>query len=622
MNNQKAENLLNLALDATREEREKSLNLQVGYEPVERMWELIIKYNQAEAAGRPELANVVPLSFGFGIIRVREGEIPALLNLPEVEYVEKPKRLFFAVNRGKAASCFAGLPEVSVPGGQMVSRSLDGTGTIVAVIDSGVDYFHSDFRNEDGTTRILAIWDQTVNSGQPPVGFRQGTEFSREQINEALAAGSRPAGYNFVPTVDNSGHGTAVLGIAAGNGNASGGTYAGGAPGSDILVVKLGLPGSGDFPSTTQLMMALEYVIRKAEGYGKPVAVNLSFGNVYGSHTGTSLLETYMNAMAGAWKNVIVVGSGNEGAGYGHTAGVLREDQIEVIELAVSEFEPTLNLQLWKNYADEFGVSLVHPFGQRVTLPSPERLSAGGGPPAGADASAENGGNTGAGTSVSQTVGGPGTIRYRLGQTELLIYYGVPAPYSPNQEIYIDFIPSGQNRYIDSGIWRIELTSERIITGDFDLWLPGVEVLNPGTRFLRPSPQVTLTIPSTAEKVISVGAYDANTRSYASFSGRGYTRYPEKVKPDLVAPGVDITTTAVGGGYAAVTGTSFATPFVTAAAALLMQWGIVLGKDQFLYGEKVKAYLQRGARRLPGFTQWPNNQVGYGALCLRDSLPE
>ena len=603
MDSQKAENLLNLALDATEEEREKSLDLQVGYEPEERTWELIIKYDQSKGAQRPELAEVIPLSFGFGIIRVKESEIEALLALPEIEYAEKPKRLFFAVNRGKTASCFSGLPTVSgagqnpagkISGGVSGEIPLKGQGIITAIIDSGVDYFHSDFRNEDGSTRILNIWDQTVSTGPPPAGFRQGTEFDREQINEALALSSRAAGYGIVPSIDNSGHGTAVLGILAGNGNASGGKYTGGAPESDILAVKLGLPGENSFPSTIQLMQALEYVIRKAQEYKKPAAVNLSFGNVYGSHTGTSLLETYMNQMAGVWKNVIVAGAGNEGAGYGHTAGTLQEDQVEIIELSVSEFEPTINLQLWKNYADEFDVTLVHPSGQRITLPA---------------------------LSVSPSgFGGPGASRYRLGQTELLVYYGVPAPYSTNQEIYLDFLPSGTGRYIDSGIWRIELTPKRIVQGNFDLWLPGAEVLNPFTRFLRPSPQVTLTIPSTAEKVISVGAYDSNTMSYASFSGRGYTRYPEKIKPDLSAPGVDITTTAVGGGYAAYTGTSFATPFVTAAAALLMEWG-ASGNDPYLYGEKVKAYLIKGARHLPGFTEWPNPQLGWGTLCVRDSLP-
>ena len=153
------------------------------------------------------------------------------------------------------------------------------------------------------------------------------------------------------------------------------------------------------------------------------------------------------------------------------------------------------------------------------------------------------------------------------------------------------------------------------------MWLPGAEALNPGTGFLRPSPEVTLTIPSTAEKVITVGAYDSGTMSYAAFSGRGYTRYPEKIKPELAAPGVNITTTAVGGGYVSATGTSFAAPFVTAAAALLMQWGISASNDPYLYGEKVKAYLVKGARRLPGFETWPNPQLGWGVLCVRDSLP-
>ena len=283
MNSQKAENLLNLALDVTPEERARSLDLEVGYEPEEQVWELILKYDQTAARNRPELERAVPLSFGYGIIKVKERELDRLLALPEIEYVEKPKRLFFAVNRGKSASCFSGLPVTENEGsGEKVS--LDGKGVIVAVIDSGVDYFHPDFRKEDGSTRILNIWDQTVNTGKPPMQFLQGTEYSSEQINEALAAGSRQAGYNLVPSVDNSGHGTAVLGIAAGNGNASGGTYVGAAPGSEILAVKLGLPGENNFPSTTQLMQALEYVIRKAEEYGRPVAVNLSFGNVYGSH--------------------------------------------------------------------------------------------------------------------------------------------------------------------------------------------------------------------------------------------------------------------------------------------------------------------------------------------------
>ena len=620
MNSEKIEDLLNLALDATDAEREKSLNLQVGYESAQREWELIIKYDQAAGAQREELASAVPLSYGYGIIRVSETEIDQLASLPEVEYIEKPKKLFFAVDQGKAASCFSGLPIVSedieaISEGQAaagggssdtggtVTVPLSGNGIITAIIDSGVDYFHPDFRGWDGSTRILDIWDQTVSSGNPPAGFLQGTEFSREEINRALSLGSRGAGYEIVPSVDYSGHGTAVLGITAGNGNASGGRYAGGAPQSDILVVKLGTPGLSDFPSTTQLMQAMEYVTRKAVEYQKPISVNLSFGNVYGSHSGTSRLETYMNEMAGAWKSVIVVGAGNEGSAGGHASGRLTDAEIEIVELAVAEYETNLNLQLWKNFADEFDITLVHPAGQRISLTEP--FSAPSGPA----------------SSVSG-IGGAGTSRYRLSNTEILVYYGTPTPYSQNQEIYLDFIPAGQvGSYIASGVWQIELMPRRIASGIYDMWLPGVEALNRGTGFLRPSPEVTLTIPSTAEKVITVGAYNSHTLSYAAFSGRGYTRSPEKIKPELAAPGVDIITTAVGGGYATVTGTSFAAPFVTAASALLMQWGLAAGNDPYLYGEKVKAYLIKGARRLPGFTQWPNPQLGWGTLCVRESFP-
>lgn len=153
------------------------------------------------------------------------------------------------------------------------------------------------------------------------------------------------------------------------------------------------------------------------------------------------------------------------------------------------------------------------------------------------------------------------------------------------------------------------------------MWLPAEGSLNIGTRFYEPVPDTTLTLPSSARKLISVGAYNSRLMAYAPFSGRGYTRCDNFVKPDLAAPGVDIMTAAPGGGYRPMTGTSFAVPFVTGAAAMLMQWGVVDGNDPYLYGEKVKAYLRRGARSLPGFSEYPNEQVGYGALCVRDSLP-
>ena len=211
-----------------------------------------------------------------------------------------------------------------------------------------------------------------------------------------------------------------------------------------------------------------------------------------------------------------------------------------------------------------------------------------------------------------------GFLRLSMEQTELLIYVGEPSPYSVNQEIYFDFIP-GQT-YIDSGVWTFQLEPIKIATGNYFFYLPSSAVLNSGTRFFQPTPEVTYTIPSTAGKVITVGAYSSIYDAYADFSGRGIVLVNnleelvsnERIKPDLVAPGVDVTISDGRGGSRSVTGTSFAAPFVTGAAALMMEWGIIKGNDPYLYGEKVRAYLRKGARPLRGETVYPNARVGYG----------
>lgn len=576
MPDQKIENLLNLALEATPEEREKSSVLDVGYDANERTWELIVKYTGDISRLSSDRVSIVELLNEYAIVTLPESLVDRLADMPEIEYVEKPKRLFFSVNQGRTASC---LNSVQSP-----PFNLFGEEVLVAILDSGVDYAHPDFRNEDGTTRILDLWDQTI-AGNPPEGYRIGTEYTREQINEALAAPSEQQRYALVPSRDFSGHGTSVLGIAAGNGRASGGMYRGVASESELLVVKLGTPDPEGFPRTTELMQGLDYVLRKALEYKKPLAVNLSFGNTYGNHRGSSLVERFVDDMANYWKSTICIGTGNEGAAAGHTRERAAQGQTVDTELAVAEFETGLNVQLWKSYTDVFDIAIVHPSG---------------------------------------TVAGPfqqflGPQRFTLGNTELLVYYGEPGPYSTSQEIFIDFIP--RESYIDSGVWKIRVVPREVVIGIYEMWLPSSAVLNPGTGFLYPNEEATLTIPSTAERAIAVGAYNSRNNTYADFSGRGFPGEIAGVRPDLVAPGVDIMSPAVGGGYAARTGTSIATPFVTGSAALLMEWGVVKGNDPFLYGEKVKAYLQRGARELPFAREYPNSLVGYGALCVRDSLP-
>ena len=575
MADQKIENLLNLALSASEEEREKSLELDVGYYPIARTWEVIIKYSGTLGQVREIAERVVELSNEFAIVTVREDRLEALAGIEAVEYIEKPKRLFFQVENGRRASCMTSV--------QIRPPKLYGTGVLVAIIDSGIDYANLDFRNADGTTRIYALWDQTI-PGNPPEGYVQGTEYTQEKINEALQQENRTERMKIVPSEDRSGHGTAVAGIAAGNGRGSkGARYQGVASESGILVVKLGTPREEGFPRTTELMQAIDYVVKKAQRAGRPVAINISFGNTYGSHTGTSLLERFIADIANLWKSVICIGMGNEGASAGHTAGTLKENTEERIPLAVQMKETAINVQIWKSYHDIVDISLISPAGVQIG-PIPEVI---------------------------------GTQRFVIGDTEILLYYGEPSPFHVSQEIFIEFLP--KNSYITPGIWQFVLTPRKIVTGEYDLWLPSENVLNRGTAFRYPTERGTLTIPSTSQRVISVGAYDSLTFAYADFSGRGGLE--GESKPDLVAPGVDITAPTPSGIYQTFTGTSFATPFVSGAAALMMEWGIVRGNDPYLYGEKVKAYLRRGARPLPGFTEYPNPQVGYGALCLRDSLP-
>ncbi len=586
---------MNLALDATENEREKSLELDVGYHPLEKEWDLIIKYSGDLSEVRALSVRVAELMNEYAVIRIAQSRIGALAEIAQVEYIEKPKRLFFETENGKRVSC---INEV-----QGTRFSLSGQGVLVAVIDSGIDFENRDFRNPDGTTRIRSLWDQSLipRAGEaPPKDYPLGVEYSQQQINEALEKPSSVMRRQLIASTDTSGHGTAVAGIAAGSGGQAAGGSAGAgsgtghavnagvrgvAPESELLVVKMGNPSGDGFPRTAELMMGIDYAVRKALEYQKPVAVNISFGNTYGAHNGASLLERYIDDVSNIWKSCICIGTGNEAAGAGHASGRLGDPRSGAIQLAVQENQPALSVQIWKEYVDVVNIAVESPSGERI------------GPVA--------------------EVGG--TQRYRVGMTELLLYYGEPSPYSAAQEIYMDFLPV--ENYIQPGVWTIELIPEKIVSGNYELWLPSESVLNRGTGFLLPSKELSLTIPSTAGRAVSVGAYDARTFAYADFSGRGYVGSRGNVKPDLAAPGVDVITSAAGGGTVTVSGTSFAAPFVTGSAALLMEWGIVRGNDPFLYGEKVKAYLRRGARPLPGFTEYPNNQVGYGALCVAESLP-
>ncbi len=577
MADQKIENLLELSLDVDEQTREKSENLQVGYDTQDAKWEIILRYSGEMGNLAERYGKWVDLLGGFAIAEVTKEQLLQLSEEPLVEFIEKPKALSFAVYEGKLVSC---IPPIQRP-----PYSLTGQGILVGIVDSGIDIFHPDFRREDGSTRIVGLWDQTLTPEEgseqaPPEGYQSGVYFSEEDINAILQNESRS------PTQDRSGHGTHVAGIAVGNGRASRGENRGVAYEADILVVKLGSPTAEGFPQTAQLMQGIDFCVRMSIRRNEPLALNLSYGNNYGSHTGTSLIETYLDTVANMGRTTICVGSGNEGNLARHAEVELMMGMNSLIEFVVAPGEFNLAIQIWKQYTDSFQIRLTSPSGDEIIL--------------GEDLQ--------------------GMYRYVIDGTELLWYFGDPAPYSIVQEIYFELLPEGVSSNIRSGVWKIVFIPKMVVDGQIDLWMPSGSSINRETGFLISDADRTLTIPSTASRPITVGAYNGDTDSYAPFSGRGYVCCGW-VKPDLVAPGVDILSCSPGGGYVSRTGTSMACPFVTGSAALLMQYGIVEGRDPYLFGQKVKAFLIRGARQLPAFEEYPNDSVGWGALCVRDSLP-
>lgn len=611
--NQKIENLLNVSLDATREELESSESLSTGFNWRDNTWEIIVRYTgNLENIKANYNVYVRELLFNYAIIVTDKATIELISQEPQIVYVEKPKSLYFQLERAKSAACASNV-RVGQPGAygyKNISRNinesisentsgnigsgqtghgiggiadngiqyLSGKGVITAIIDTGIDIYSSEFRNADGSTRILDIYDQTLQREYSAADIdafigKDRNVYTGRDISQEENEG--------IPAFDNIQHGTNVAVIACGK---SGVAYE-----SDIIVVKMGYSYNNQFPRTTSLMDAIDYIIRKAMEYNRPVAINISYGMNYGDHNGNTLLESYINAAASGYKCSICIGSGNEADKAVHYGGTIKNAQTDTVEIAVGEYQSSIDIQIWKYYWDDIRVTLISPDGTERVIVTHGKIS-----------------------------------RYTLGGTNVISMSGEPSPYNLYQEIYINLQLQGS--YITSGIWKIQLYGENVRQGTYNIWLPASVSLNRATGVIRPVAYDTITIPATAGGCISVGAYNSYTGAYAAFSGRGSALtdvLTAGIKPDILAPGVDISIrrdTRQGVVYTSVTGTSYATPFVTGAAALLMQWGIVMGNDRFMYGEKLKAYLRSGARQLDGVTQTPNPVTGYGALCVEDSI--
>lgn len=530
--------------------------------------EVIIKYNGNIFGVATEVdAEAEILSSSYAIFTMPVGSIEKLYDYDEVEYFELPKNVTFVLQQNLDACSIASVQDAP-------PFFLTGIGILVGIIDSGIDYTHPDFRNADGSTRIFTIWDQTID-GNPPPGFLHGSVYSKEDIDEALLSDDP---LSIVPSTDDEGHGTAVSGIAAGNGSSSDGKEKGAAPESNLAIVKLGTNPNNPFTRDTQIMRGLKFLYDFAEEMQMPISINISYGTSDGSHNGDTLFERFIDSIASRWISVISIANGNEGSAGHHYRGQVEQGQSDKAQISVAGISQ-FNMTLWKNFADTILFELISPSGKSSGTISSER----------------------------------NVIRVVIDNVEVSVIYSQPNHYNGTEEVY--FLFRGVDGTPIQGLWTLNYTGLDIVDGNFNIWLPTVEQIGRETSFLRPCAENSITLPATSRNPISVGGYDSSIYTGADFSGRGLPYDTFWQKPDLVAPAVNILTTKAGGGYDTYSGTSMAAPFVTGSAALMMEWGHTEGNDPFLYGQRVKAFLCCMAKRdLP--IDYPNSVWGYGVLDL------
>lgn len=556
---------LELAISTRNTYNESEAELYIGYSSEKSTWQLLIRYNDdiSDLVERYRM-QIYYLLAGYAIIEISEAYLNAFAADPRIIYIDKPKSVEQQVSYAQYASCLSGT--------FINNYGLDGDGTIFAIIDSGIDYRHNEFVR-DGKSRILSFWDQqAVYQDTYANTYKLGRIYTNEELNSILDGSYA----GILPSEDRSGHGTQVAAIAAG-------TNIGVAPQTELLVVKIGSDTASKLPTTLGLILGIDYAIRTGIEMNRPISINLSYGNNYGSHKGDSLLENYINDVSRFAICSISTGTGNDAINRRHQRVILGNTSYRMIDLLVSDYVASFNLQLWKNYNDRFDIVIIAPNGDIILT-----------------------------LSESQNIG---TGSYR--NTFVKGIYGTPNPYNRNQEIFVSF--QGQKNYIDKGQWKVLIHPKQIVSGVIDAYLPIRASLTGNVEFLNSTEFGTLTIPATAEGLITVAAYDQNVDDFAYFSGRGYTAN-DRIKPDLAAPGVDIYTAYPGNDYSFASGTSMAVPFVSGSACLLMQWGIVNGNDPFLYGEKLKASLIRGAKRIKSAREYPNIYIGWGTLCVENSI--
>ncbi len=478
--------------------------------------------------------------------------------------------------------------------------NLTGRGVIIGIADTGIDYTNPVFRKPDGTTRIVAIWDQTIQEGEAPPEFGYGSVYTKEQINEALMSDNPRA---IVPTTDDIGHGSRMASVAGGSQIDGGIIFTSPAYDCEFVIVKLKQCKdylreyfliSADVPAyqSSDIMMAVKYIDSFANTFFSPVVFCLGLGSSFGDHIGNTLLSRYLADVAYRRSRVMLLAGGNEGNAAHHYSGRLSERNIagEIVnssrdmEIRVGENQEGFLLQIWSSAPASLSISIRTPNGETVPRT----------------------------TALFQR-----NLQYSFVYAKTIITVDYALIETGSGDVFI--LMRFQNP--SAGIWTVTITNDTEMENTvFHAWLPISPFLSAPTYFLEPDPNITLTIPSYSENAITLSTYDSNNNSFYVDSGRGFSR-SNVIKPDVSSPGVSISTvsnTLAGNPVVSqATGASLACALAAGAAAQFMQWAVIDGNSIYVRSIEVKNYFIRGAIREPSIV-YPSRQWGFGRLNIQN----
>lgn len=539
--------------------------------------DLIIYYNETSEEFLEAYRNLGAQIVGnsYAVFHVNRSLIPRY-PLPALGYYNIPK--LFTLLDTTSLEVSGILRSLAQP-----VLNLDTSNVIMGFIDTGIDYTLDVFRNQDGTSRIIGIWDQTAADGPPPNGFLYGTSYTNEQITAALRSEDP---LSIIPERDENGHGTMMAGVAAGSPNVTAG-FTGAVPNSPIAMVKL-KPAKQylrDFFliqeeaiafQETDIMLGIRYLYQLAQSERKALVICIGVGTNQGSHSGDLPLSSVLSYFSGLAGIYCTIAGGNEAGKSHHYYGIIpAEGEMQDAEILVNEKDKGFSLELWARSPDLFAVSFISPLGEKVPV-IPPRL------------------------------GQHSTINFVLERTIIDVDYTIVETFSGGEMIFMRFTDP------TPGLWTVQVHSRTFLTGAFHMWLPISGFISPDTVFLAPNPDTTLTCPSTSWEPITVSTYNAYNNSLFINSSRGFTRTGD-IKPDLAAPGVDVTSPISGNQFVSRTGSSIAASITAGAVAILVAWGMTRPVPRLLGNEEIKNFLFRGAARSPDLT-YPNREWGYGKL--------